>query len=225
MKTGEQRPDKRKEVKWPGLDQEQALFNQGYRLIAGIDEAGRGAWAGPVYAAAVILPLDRLDLSEALNGVTDSKQLSPQRRETLLKNIHEVALAVGVGSATAAEVDGSGIVAATRTAMERATKALSLPPEALLLDYITLPDVRLFQLSLPKADQHCLSVAAASIVAKVSRDQWMVELHQQHPGYGFARHKGYGTAAHRAALARLGPSPFHRMSWAPLQSFSYDQTD
>ena len=220
MKTGERDASQTKLAKRPGLDQERGLRDQGYSLVAGLDEAGRGAWAGPVYAAAVILPLDRPDLSEALNGVADSKRLSPQRRETLLETIHEVALAVGVGSATAGEIDASGIVAATRTAMERATQALALAPDALLLDYIALPDMRLPQRSLPKADQRCLSVAAASIVAKVSRDRWMVELHQQHPGYGFARHKGYGTAAHRAALAELGPSPFHRMSWAPMQSLA-----
>jgi ribonuclease HII len=225
MKMGGRRSAPNRVVKEPGLDQEQALRDRGYCLVAGLDEAGRGAWAGPVYACAVVLPLGRPDLREALNGVADSKQLSPQRRETLLETIYRVALAVGVGSATAGEIDALGIVTATRTAMARATQALALAPEALLLDHITLPGVALPQRSLPKADQHCLTVAAASIVAKVSRDRWMVELHQQYPGYGFAQHKGYGTVAHRTALAQLGPSPYHRMSWAPLQPFSCDRTD
>jgi ribonuclease HII len=199
------------------------LLEQGYRLIAGVDEAGRGAWAGPVYAAAVILPLDGPDLRGALDGVTDSKRLSPARREMLLPAIQRVALSVAVGTATAAEVDKLGVVPATRLAMQRAIGALLPAPHALLLDYIALPEVGLPQRSLSKADQRCLSVAAASIVAKVSRDQCMVGLEQQHPGYGFDRHKGYGTPAHRAALERLGPSPIHRMSWEPLRSFALER--
>jgi ribonuclease HII len=150
--------------------------------------------------------------------VADSKQLSPLRRERLLEVIHKVALAVGVGRASAAEIDRWGIVPATRMAMQRAVEALSPAPAALLVDYIDLPAVTLPQRSLPKADQRCLSVAAASIVAKVCRDRWMVGLDQQYPGYGFARHKGYGTAAHRSALEQLGPSPFHRTSWTPIRS-------
>lgn len=207
--------------KWangPGLGEEQKLLNQGYRLVAGVDEAGRGAWAGPVYAAAVVLPLERPDLSEALGGVADSKQLSPGRREALLRVICDVALGVEIGMATAAEIDALGILPATRLAMRRAIDALAPPPDALLLDYVKLPKVDLPQCSLPKADRHCLSVAAASIVAKVNRDQWMARLDERCPGYGFARHKGYGTAAHRSALARLGPSPVHRMSWGPLRA-------
>ena len=202
----------------PGLEQERALHSQGYTLIAGIDEAGRGAWAGPVCAAAVILPLERADLGDALDGVTDSKLLTPRRRETLVEVVRGVALAVGVGWASATEIDVLGIVPATRLAMERAVESLSPAPQALLLDYIALPDVDLPQQSLPKADLHCLSVAAASVVAKVSRDRWLIELDQQFPGYGFARHKGYGTAVHRSALEELGPSPVHRMSWEPLRA-------
>jgi ribonuclease HII len=201
----------------PGLEQERALQSRGCHLIAGLDEAGRGAWAGPVYAAAVILPLERSDLLTALNGVADSKQLTPLRREALLPVIHAVALAVGVGAAAAAEIDALGIAPATRLAMTRALDALSLAPDALLLDYVTLPESGLPQCARPKADQHCLSVAAASIVAKVSRDRCMVELDRQFPGYGFVRHKGYGTPAHRAALARLGPSSVHRVNWTPLR--------
>lgn len=208
-----------------GLEHERALQSQGFRLVAGVDEAGRGAWAGPVYAAAVILPLDRPDLRDRLNGVADSKQLSPNRRESLFEVIGGEALSVGVGTASASKVDKFGVLYATRLAMKRAIDALSLFPEALLLDFVKLPEVALPQHSLPKADQHCLTVAAASIVAKVSRDRWMVELNKRYPGYGFSRHKGYGTAAHRLALASLGPSPVHRMSWAPLRKLSHDRTD
>jgi len=204
------------------LDEELALVSQGYRLVAGVDEAGRGAWAGPVYAAAVILPLGRRDLCDALKGVADSKQLSPQRRQTLLEVVLDVALSVGVGAASVGEIDERGILPATRMAMGRAIDDLTPAPEILLIDYVQLPEVALPQRSLPQADQLCLSVAAASIVAKVSRDRLMLTLEEEYPGYGFARHKGYGTAAHRSALARLGPSSVHRMSWAPLRSLSYE---
>jgi ribonuclease HII len=200
----------------PGLLEEHRLQEQGYHLIAGIDEAGRGAWAGPVYAAAVILPLARPDLEKALHAAADSKQLSPRRREAILPLIYATALGVGIGRASALEVDQRGVVPATYAAMQRAIAALNMPPQALLLDYVTLPGTDLPQHSLPKADQHCLSVAAASIVAKVTRDRWMVMLDGYYRGYGFAGHKGYGTAAHRAALEQRGPCAVHRMSWAPL---------
>jgi ribonuclease HII len=212
-------------AKRPGLDQERVLQNRGYRLIAGLDEAGRGAWAGPVYAGAVILPLQRPDLAVALNGVTDSKQLSPRRREILLQTIQGVALGVAVGAATAAEIDRWGILDATRLAMGRAIDALVPATEALIIDYVKLPGIPLPQRSLPKADRHCLTVAAASIVAKVSRDRWMIQLHEQYPGYGFDRHKGYGTAAHRAALVRLGPCPVHRLSWSPLRALKQNPSE
>jgi ribonuclease HII len=153
----------------------------------------------------------------ALEGVKDSKQLSPRRREALLDVVSQVALSVGVGNASAGEIDELGIAAATRLAMARALEKLSPSPQALIIDYVSLPDIALPQRALPKADQRCLSVAAASIAAKVSRDRWMVELDAQYPGYGFAQHKGYGTVIHRCALAELGPSPIHRMSWAPLR--------
>lgn len=202
---------------FPDLCEEFALYATGYAHVAGLDEAGRGAWAGPVCAAAVVLPLDRTDLLDLLSGVRDSKQLSPAQREALLPLVVQVAEAVGVGWSTPAEVDEVGIVPATRQAMARATAQLDGLVDALLVDYVWLPDLDLPQRALPKADVHCLSVAAASIVAKVSRDRLMVALDQDLPGYGFARHKGYGTRQHREALARLGPSPIHRMSWRPMR--------
>ncbi len=200
----------------PDLNEELTLYAAGHARVAGLDEVGRGAWAGPVCAAAVILPLDRTDLLDLLAGVRDSKQLSPARRGVLLPRILEVAEAVGVGWATPAEVDEVGVVPATRWAMARAVGRLDGRVDALLVDYVRLPEINLPQRALPKADVHCLSVAAASIVAKVTRDRLMVALDGDFPGYGFARHKGYGTPQHRKALARLGPSPIHRMSWRPM---------
>lgn len=202
----------------PNLEQEMGLYAAGYRYVAGVDEAGRGAWAGPVYAAAVVLPLERADLLQVLGDVRDSKQLSPAQREALLPIIQGVAEAIGIGWAEPAEVDGLGIAAATRLAMARAVEGLNGRADALLIDHVRLPEVALPQHSLSKADVRCLSVAAASIVAKVSRDRLMVALDGDLPGYGFACHKGYGTRAHRQALERLGPSPIHRVSWKPVHA-------
>jgi ribonuclease HII len=182
-----------------------------------LDEAGRGAWAGPVCAAAVVLPLDRDDLLAVLDGVRDSKLLTPRRREALLPIIREVSVAIGVGWGEPAEVDVWGIVSATRLAMGRAVAELGDQVDALLVDYLQLPGLDFPQQSLPKADAHCLSVAAASIVAKVERDRLMVAFDEVYPGYAFAQHKGYGTEQHRDALARLGPSPVHRVSWRPMR--------
>jgi len=199
----------------PDFKWERALWAQGFRYIAGIDEAGRGALAGPVCAAAVILPpteRNRLPLS----GVRDSKQMTFSQREAAAARIRAVALAWGVGFASPVEIDALGIVPATRLAAQRALAALTPAPEALLLDYLLLPDVNLPQTSLIKGDSRSLSIAAASVLAKTTRDARMVELDGQHPGYGFTHHKGYGTAAHREALARLGPSPVHRLTFAPL---------
>jgi ribonuclease HII len=201
----------------PDLHEELALYAAGHTHVAGLDEAGRGAWAGPVCAAAVVLPLERDELLDLLDGVRDSKQLSPSQREELLPTIREVAEAVGVGWTDPIEVDEIGIVPATRRAMARAVAQLDGRLDALLVDHVRLPSLSLPQRSLPKADVHCLSVAAASIVAKVTRDRLMIALDEDYPGYGFASHKGYGTRQHREALARLGPSPIHRMSWRPVR--------
>ena len=199
----------------PNMRQERALIRQGHVLVAGIDEAGRGAWAGPVVAAAVILPGGASRLA-ALRGVRDSKLLSPVQREALSPAIREKALAVGIGMASHEEIDAMGIVPATRLAMRRAVEQLAPAPDALLIDALKLPDVPLPQRVMFHADTLCLSVAAASIVAKVTRDHLMMELDAQYPGYGFARHKGYGTQIHQQALAQLGPSAIHRMTFKPV---------
>ncbi len=200
---------------WAFLDYECPLWQAG-QVVAGLDEAGRGAWAGPVVAAAVILPPEPDRLHRELAGVRDSKRLSPRRREALYERILEVAR-VGVGEIGPHIIDRVGIVPATLQAMEAALKALPITPDTLLIDYIPRPLGNWPQQRLVRGEQASLSIAAASIVAKVYRDELMVRLEQQYPGYGFARHKGYGTSQHRQALETLGPSPVHRLSWAPLR--------
>jgi ribonuclease HII len=203
----------------PGLILEHHLRSLGHRLIAGIDEAGRGAWAGPVVAAAVILPLDCPDLLTLLQGVNDSKKLTARQREQAGPTIEDLAVAAAVGAASAAEIDRLGIVPATRLAMQRAVARLNPPPKALLIDAVDLTAlVPLPQHSLFYGDAISLSIAAASILAKLSRDRRMTALETHYPGYGFARHKGYGTAVHQAALARLGVSEIHRQSFAPVKA-------
>jgi ribonuclease HII len=201
----------------PDLRYEHLLYNEGLTIIAGLDEAGRGAWAGPVAAGAVILPLERLDLPAALEGVRDSKMCTARERERLDQVVRHVAVGVGVGMAAVGEIDGLGIAPATRLAMRRALEALPLSPQALLIDYVRLHEVNLPQRSIVKGDQLSCSIAAASIVAKVARDRLMAELDDEYPGYGLARHKGYGTAQHQAALDELGPCSLHRCSFSPIR--------
>ncbi len=195
--------------------EEELLESQGYQLIAGIDEAGRGALAGPVVAAAVILPR-HID-APWLNQVKDSKQLSPARRELLFHHIHEIAIAVGIGMATSEIIDTQDIIKATRLAMKSAIDQLSPPPQFLLIDYMLLPDVPLPQKGITNGDSLCFSIACASIMAKVARDHLMIEVDKTYPGYGLAQHKGYGTKEHLACLHTLGPSPIHRQSFKPVK--------
>jgi ribonuclease HII len=201
---------------FPSLSFEFGLWQAGIAYVAGLDEAGRGAWAGPVAAAAVILAPGS-DLVQQLNGVRDSKLMTARQRTEAAKRIRAMAVSWGVGFATAAEIDALGILPSTRLAMQRALQQLVPPAQHLLIDALRLPAVALPQTALIKGDQQVLSIAAASVLAKTARDALMVDLEQEFPGYGFARHKGYGTAAHRAALQALGASPIHRMSFAPLR--------
>ena len=197
----------------PDLSYETNLWTY-YKHIAGLDEAGRGALAGPVAVGAVILPEDEPLLFQALAGVRDSKQMSPLGRERLAPRIREVALASSVAFASAEEIDSLGIVRATRTAAVRALSALALMPDYLLTDFrLELPQLELAQTSLVKGDARCLSIACASVLAKTARDEWMRELDSQYPGYGLGKHKGYGTQAHRSAMKRLGLSKIHRQSF------------
>ena len=197
------------------LAYERELWAEG-RVVAGLDEAGRGAWAGPVVAAAVILPPDPDRLAEALAGVDDSKRLSPAARERLYDRIREVA-ATAVGVIPPDVIDAIGILNATYRAMRAALAALAQQPDALLIDYLPRPLGDWPQQRLVRGERASLSIAAASIVAKVHRDRLMVELDARYPGYGFARHKGYGTREHRRALDALGPCPIHRRSWKPIR--------
>jgi ribonuclease HII len=200
----------------PDLTFESPLWSEGWR-VAGLDEAGRGAWAGPVVAAAVILP-STVDVLTRLKGVRDSKQLSADKREFLAGAIRQSAVIWGVGSASNTEIDELGIVPATRLAMMRALEQLSPQAEYLLLDAIFLPENLLPQMSLIKGDQRSLSIAAASILAKTNRDAWMVEHSAHYQPYGFDHHKGYGTKAHRLALDESGPCLLHRTSFRPIRS-------
>ncbi len=194
---------------------EMRLWSEG-KVVAGLDEAGRGAWAGPVVAAAVILPPDPDLLAEALAGVDDSKRLSSAARDRLYDRIRAVA-ATAVGVVSPEVIDEIGILNATYRAMQAALAALPQQPDALLIDYIPRPLGDWPQQRLVRGEQASLSIAAASIIAKVHRDRLMAALDAQYPGYGFARHKGYGTRQHRRALDALGPCAIHRQSWAPIR--------
>lgn len=200
----------------PTFVAEKQFQRQGLILVAGLDEVGRGAWAGPLVAGAVILPKPSRPLQRALAMVNDSKQLSPLQRETCASVIRTHATAVAIGSVPVAELDTLGIVNATRTAMRRAIAALYTPPQALLLDAFPLPQCDLPQRAIIRGDSYSFSIAAASIIAKVERDAMLCQLHEQYPQYQWARNKGYGTAAHQQALREFGVSPEHRRSFAPI---------
>ena len=187
---------------------EQALRQQGYQRIAGIDEAGRGALAGPVVAAAVILPINC-----QISGVTDSKQLTPKKRAELFDEIHRIAVAVGVGRVDNEEIDRINILQATMGAMAQAIAQITPAPDYVLVDGTHLPEIPLSAKAIPKGDTLVQSIAAASIIAKVTRDRLMIEFNETYPGYGFQSHKGYGTLLHRQAIAQLGPCPIHRRSF------------
>ena len=188
----------------PNLEYEKKFWDVGLDYIAGIDEAGRGALAGPVAAAAVILPSQEC-IEQDLQGVRDSKEMAPTLRASWALIIQTVCLTYGVGFASSEEIDLLGIVPATRLAAQRAITMLTPAPLHLLLDYLFIPDSPLPQTSLIKGDARSLSIAAASVLAKTSRDTVMCEMDETYPGYGFALHKGYGTRTHRQAIEVLGP--------------------
>ena len=198
----------------PSTRLESNLWDGGLQYVAGLDEAGRGALAGPVAVGAIILPGDKTLLSRILGGARDSKQLTPLARESLAPRIKEIALTWSVGFADADEIDSQGIVRATRLAAIRALHQFSIAPQYLLTDFrLELPQLDISQTSIVKGDAKCLSIACASILAKTERDALMRDLDSRHPGYGLGKHKGYGTEAHRSALRRLGLSSVHRRSF------------
>jgi ribonuclease HII len=187
--------------------------------VAGIDEAGRGCWAGPVTAAAVVLPESVLHQPGLLAGVDDSKVLGAVQREALFERITNVAEAWGVGVIPAHIIDTHGILPATRLAMQVALLKLPFLPDALLIDAVKLKGWPCPQRALIKGDARCLSIAAASIIAKVTRDRLMTTLGQHLPDYGFESHKGYGTPIHQQALRQYGPCYQHRRTFRPITTF------
>jgi ribonuclease HII len=190
------------------LDYENNLRVEGYKMICGIDEAGRGPLAGPVYAAAVIFPENII-----IDGVNDSKKLSPAKREKLFDIIEEKALSFGIGSASEKEIDNLNILQATFLAMKRAVKSMNVRPDYVIVDGSIYPDIGCIGKAEIKGDGRIFSVAAASILAKVSRDRVMLEYAKKYPQYGFEKHKGYGTKEHYAALETYGLCDIHRKSF------------
>ena len=197
--------------KRPDLRYERKLWKVGIEAVAGVDEAGVGPMAGPVVAAAVIFAPEKF-----IRGVHDSKQLSAEQRDELHESIRAGALAIGVGIAEVEEIDRLNIFWATMAASERAIAAMGCTPGHVLVDGRKIPGLKLEQTRIVGGDRKSFVIAAASIIAKVTRDRIMKELDARHPGYGFARHKGYCTADHFEALEKLGPSPVHRRSFAPV---------
>jgi ribonuclease HII len=199
----------------PDLSWERAWWDASMELVAGVDEVGRGALAGPLIAAAVILPAGLATTTCGLSGLLESKLLTAARRDDWFDVVIAESLAVGIGLVDVDELDAVGVGPANRIAMERAVYALPAQPAALLLDAMVI-ESDLPQVGIIDGDARCLSIAAASIVAKVTRDRLMCRLHEQDGRYGFARHKGYGTAVHLAALQQYGPCASHRRSFAPV---------
>ena len=199
----------------PDFDLEARAWDRGFHLIAGVDEAGRGPWAGPVVAGAVILHGGNLP-TRLLEGLDDSKKLSARKRDEIFALLPDWA-AIGVGLADAPEIDQINILQASFRAMERALAGLHPPPDYVLVDGDKLPSLPCAAEFVVKGDSRSLSIAAASIVAKVTRDRIMSGLADQFPGYGWERNAGYGTAEHKAALTRLGVTDQHRKSYAPIR--------
>lgn len=203
----------------PDLAFEQDLWRKGPRFIAGVDEAGRGALAGPVAAGAVVLPPGDKNSFTTLEGVQDSKIMTAEDREKWAVVIKKIARSWGVGFASAAEIDRIGIVPATCLAASRALAKLDCEVEHILVDFITLPDMVIPQTPLVKGDARSLSIASAAILAKTARDALLIEMDLEFPGYHFASNKGYGTEAHRKAIEEFGPCDQHRSSFSPISDY------
>ena len=199
----------------PTFQEENIRWHQGFQLIAGIDEAGRGPLAGPVVAAAVILPKNMK--RSWVKWVADSKLVTEKRREYLFNCITDIAISYGVGIIDAGTIDMVGIAKATRLAMKSAVTQLKPRPDYLLIDYFSLPEVKIKQQGVLEGDSVCFSIACASIIAKVTRDRLMCELDKIYPGYYLAEHKGYSTKKHQECLRRLGPSPIHRITFQAVR--------
>jgi ribonuclease HII len=200
----------------PDFQFEQGLWISGLQTIGGVDEAGRGALAGPVGAGVVIFPPGS-SMLDSLHGLRDSKLMTPYQREAWAEVVKDIAVAWSVAFASNGEIDQLGIVAATCLAAERALQACTVQTQHLLLDYLFLPELDIPQTKLVKGDQRSLSIAAAAVLVKTTRDALMVDLQQEYPEYNLRENKGYGTSQHLAAIELLGPSPIHRRSFAPMK--------
>ena len=203
--------------KIPTLEYEWLALRNGYKVIAGIDEVGRGPIAGPVVSGALVFD-DGIDC-DWVSDIRDSKQLSDKQRRRILDGINLEGVKHGLGIVSASDIDKMGIVPATKLSMMRAVENLKVHPDFLLIDAVDLEEIDIEHTSIIKGDQKCLSIAAASIVAKVYRDNLMFVADEEYPGYGFAQHKGYPTRFHIQKLIELGPSPIHRISFAPVRKY------
>ncbi|MBT3363033.1 MAG: ribonuclease HII [Chloroflexi bacterium] len=201
---------------FPNFSEEHNLRQSGYKYIAGVDEVGRGPLAGPVMAAAVILPID--NIPDWSKSVRDSKKLSERQRELLYDSIISESIATGVGSVNPANIDIHGIGEASRMAMRLAIQQLHIKPDFVLIDAVKLPDVNIAQKSIIRGDSTCISIAAASIIAKVTRDHYMMGIDNIYSNYGFAKHKGYPTKAHMDSIDKFGVCPIHRRSFSPVKN-------
>lgn len=202
----------------PSFDAEHRLYVNDFQVVVGVDEVGRGALAGPVFAGSVFLGRF-VHVYQAIS-IKDSKQLSPRARERAYQGLVDQLAISGdfaIGSASAEEIDEIGIAPATKMAMVRAIEGMSVRPDALLIDAVKLSELAVYQESIIRGDQISLSIAAASIIAKVTRDRLMIEMDSKYPGYGFAGNKGYGSSEHINALRTFGPSPYHRRSFQPIR--------
>ena len=212
----------------PTYDEEAALISRGFKLVAGVDEAGAGCWAGPVFAGAVIFDhdavsrLNRPDFDWTL--IRDSKTLSPAQRQKAAAVIKTTAVAWAVGTASAAEIDRINIRQAAALAMTRAIQALTTAPQFVIIDFFNLPKLGIPNKGILYGDAKSLTIAAASIMAKTERDAHLERLAEQYPGYGLEKHKGYGTKEHQEALRKLGPCAEHRMTYRPVMAVTANVT-
>ena len=202
----------------PNLDIEQDVRSVQYKYIAGVDEVGRGPLAGPVVSAAVVLPHDLVGDEDWLSVINDSKKLSESKRQMAYEIISREAVSVAVGITNASTIDSVGILPATISSMFTALRGLEVSPDFVLFDFIPMKNCEYPYRTVVKGDTKSYSISAASIIAKVTRDELMKEADEQYPGYGFSGHKGYGTAKHLDAINRLGPCEIHRRSFAPIKN-------
>lgn len=209
-----------KKQRIPNLNFEKSLRQEGYLAVAGVDEAGRGAWAGPVVAAAVVLPF-----LKRYYGINDSKLLTPKERERLLKKIYQIAIDIGIGIVEPSEIDEMGVGKATYLVMRRAVENLSVMPQYILVDGFKVGFADIPSLGIIDGDCKSVSIAAASIVAKVARDRMMGEIHELSPQYNFHIHKGYGTSFHQIKIKELGICEWHRKSYQPIKASIADRAN